>query len=92
MSSCGNPLDRAETTEPRCYIGVWPACGCIRFVTTDEPKYAKDNAKEISRLMKAGYRVENITVAEFKGGARKFGCKDKNACLNPNTKNRKIPA
>ena len=72
--------------EPRCYIGVWPACGCIRFVTTDDPEYEKDNAKEIAKLVRKGYRVENITVAEFRTGPRKFGCKDTAACLNPNRK------
>ena len=82
MSNLRNDLDSA--VEPRCYIGVWPACGCIRFVTTDEPEYAKDNAKEIAKLLKRGYRVENITVAEFKGGTRKFGCKDTANCPNPN--------
>ena len=75
-------LDKVAT--PRCYIGVWPACGCIRFVTTDEPEYAKDNAKEIAKLMKRGYRVENITIDEFKTGPRKFGCKDTANCQNPN--------
>ena len=66
--------------EPRCYIGVWPACGCIMFVSADEPEYDKDNAKEIARLIRAGYRVENITVDEFKAGPRKFGCFNPEVC------------
>lgn len=78
--------------EPRCYVGIWPACDCIRFVTTDEPEQEKDNAKKVARLIRAGYRVENITVKEFKEGRRKFGCKDKNACPNPHAnKTRKTP-
>ena len=82
-----------RAVEPRCYIGVWPACGCIRFVTADEPEYEQDNAKEIAKLVRRGYRVENITVAEFKAGPRKFGCRDVNACINPfANKNRKVPA
>ncbi len=55
----------------------------------DDPRDAEDNAKEIARLVKAGYRVENITVKEFKEGPRKFGCRDIADCKNPNNPARK---
>ena len=71
-----------------CYVGIWPACDCIRFVTADEPEYAKDNAKEIARLIRAGYSVERLTVKEFKEEHR-FGCKDELQCPNPHAKRKK---
>jgi hypothetical protein len=75
--------------ERRCYIGTWPACGCIRFVSADDPDYEADNAKEVARLIRMGYRVENITVAEFKSGTRNFGCDHQDACLNPHNRKAK---
>ena len=70
-----------------CYIATWPACGCILFVTIDEPEHAKDNAKEIARCIKAGYSINRVTVAAFKAGEHgKFGCQDVLNCQNPYNK------
>jgi hypothetical protein len=50
-----------STEQAYAYIGRAP-CGCIRFATVDEPRHAKDNAKEIAKVIKAGYTVERVTV------------------------------
>ena len=79
-----------------CYIGIWPACNCIRVVAADEPEYAKDNAKTIAKLIRAGYTIERVTVEKFKKGPKKFGCKfDRNelgTCPNPHANPRRKAA
>ena len=79
--------------ESWCYIAAWPACGCIRFVTMDEPECAKDNAKGLARCIKAGYTVNHVTVADFKTNKYgEFGCADKANCPNPYAKRRALLA
>lgn len=66
-----------------CYIGVWPECGCIRFVSVDD-ETMKDNHKKIAELIRGGYTVNHVTIADFNAGKHgKFGCKDENTCPNP---------
>jgi len=80
-------------SEAFCYIATWPACGCIRFVTADEPDMATANAKNIARCVKAGYTVNRVTVADFKAGKHgNFGCADKENCPNPHAKRKAMRA
>lgn len=51
----------AERAATPAYIGRAP-CGCIRFACVDEPVHAKDNAKEIAKLIRDGWTVERVTV------------------------------
>lgn len=79
----------ADNRAEYCYIGSWPACGCIRFITSDKPEYAKDTGKKIGKLIRDGYAVNRILIADFKAGKHgTFGCKAiKNHeydCPNPN--------
>jgi hypothetical protein len=52
---------KEEREQAPAYIGRRP-CGCIGFATVDDPKYAKDNAKEIAKVIKLGWTVERVTV------------------------------
>ena len=72
-----------------CYIGVWPACGCIRYVSMDDPQCAGTNAKEVARLIRLGYNVERITVAAFQKRQHQFRCKRPGNCPNPHNKARR---
>ena len=47
--------------EVPAYIGRCK-CGAIRFTTVDKPEYAKDNAKEIAKCIRAGLIIERVTV------------------------------
>lgn len=82
----------SERDATHCYIGTWPACGCVRFVTVDAPEHAKDNAKEIAKLVRAGYAVNRVTIEEFRSDKTTFGCKDEAACPNPWTKKKRRAA
>lgn len=70
-----------------CYIGIWAGCRCIRFVTVDSPDYRTENAKEVARLIRHGYEVQHVLIADFKAGKHgTFGCADKARCPNPHAK------
>ncbi len=48
------------------------SCGCMVFASMDDPRLAKDNAREIASCIREGFTVERVPVEE----ARKlpFGC------------------
>ena len=50
----------------RCYVGVAPGCACWVAAAVDEPKYAKDNAKEIARWIRDGLTVQNMDTEEVR--------------------------
>ena len=56
-------------SERFAYVARRP-CGCMIAAAVDDPKYAKDNAKEISRWIRDGLTIERVSVervrAEFK--------------------------
>lgn len=63
-------MTQEERDKAMCYIGR-SSCGCVVAVAVDEPKYQKDNAKEIGNWIRNGLTVERMSVVE----ARKtFGC------------------
>ena len=41
------------------YVG-YRACGCMCFAAVDKPCVMQDNAKEISKLLKNGIRIERV--------------------------------
>ena len=78
------------TAEDGCYIGIWPECRCIRFVSVDIPAMSKDNAKDIARLIRLGYQVQHVLCSDFNAGKHgKFGCVYPNNCQNPHV--RRLP-
>ena len=40
------------------------SCGCICFAVIDNPDHKKETAKEIGKLIRAGYAIERVT-SEF---------------------------
>jgi len=50
-----------NTADVPAYIAYKP-CGCVVMIATDEPQWAADNAKEVAKCIRAGYRVEHTTV------------------------------
>lgn len=54
-----------KTNEDRdaamCYIGRRP-CGCVGFAAVDEPAHASDNAKEVAKVIRAGWTIERQSV------------------------------
>lgn len=51
--------------EHRCLVGI-EDCGCIRAVVVIGYGHDADAYRDASKWAKAGARIENMTVAEFK--------------------------
>lgn len=47
------------------YAGVLP-CGCIVAVTTDKPKYQRENAREVAKWMRQGMAIDRRTIGDIK--------------------------
>ena len=45
-------------------------CSCDGWigVAVDEPRFAKENAKSVAAWMRAGFRIEKITVNDVRTG------------------------
>lgn len=72
-----------------CYIASNPPCGCIRWVSVDQPQYAKENGKNTANMIQAGYQVSRVRIDEFKAGTHgQFGCKDTACPKHPDDKKR----
>jgi hypothetical protein len=58
---------------------MWPIArnvgGGMIFATVDKPEYAKDNGKEVGKLIRQGFSVSRVTGAEVKRPGV-FGHKD----------------
>jgi hypothetical protein len=57
-------------TEPNLtpvFAGICP-CGGWIAVIVDTPEHAARNAKEVSRLMRQGFRIDKITVDDVRTG------------------------
>jgi hypothetical protein len=68
------------TTEPMCYVGKAP-CGCYLFASVDNPERAKENAKEIGKLIRAGWTIEKQTCQWVRDGNLNFDCPHRNCRL-----------
>jgi hypothetical protein len=49
------------TEEAMCYVGIKP-CGCCVAAAVDNPEWAKDTAKAVSKWMRDGLTIERRTV------------------------------
>lgn len=58
-----------------CYIARKPDCGCIVMAVVDEPRHAKDTAKEIAKCIRDGLTIERVTVGYVR--THELGCKHK---------------
>jgi hypothetical protein len=47
-------------------------CGGWVGVTVDVPEHARDNAKEVARWMRAGFRIDKITVQSVRDGSSRM--------------------
>lgn len=61
-----------ETEEQRasqpCFIALCATCGKIIACVVKLPERAKDNAREVSKWVRAGLTVNTITVSEVHTG------------------------
>jgi hypothetical protein len=48
-------------------------CGALVFAMVDDPRFSKDTAKEVAKLIKAGYTVERTTTADVRAAV--WGCR-----------------
>ena len=55
-----------------CYVGR-KTCGCIVYVTVDDPNRTAQTGKDVAEAIKLGLTVERMTIDDFKAG--RFGCK-----------------
>lgn len=53
--------DINDTAALPAYVAIAP-CGCTKMACVDEPKHAKDTAKEIAACIRYGWRIERVTV------------------------------
>jgi hypothetical protein len=58
-----------------CYVGIKP-CGCVTCATVDSPEHGKDVAKDVSRYIKDGLKVERIPVEEARTRLKRCECKE----------------
>ena len=59
-------------------LAAWcKGCRGLMFVAADLPEMAKDNAKEISKAIKRGYRIGTVLTKEV-WAMPSIGCKCKN--------------
>ena len=49
------------------YIARRP-CGCIVIAIVDEPRHAKDTAKDVAKAIRQGYAVERVTIEVVRAG------------------------
>ncbi len=49
-------------------VALCPTCGHLKACAVVSPEFAKDNAKEVSRWIKAGLTVKTIPVSEVRTG------------------------
>lgn len=57
------------TPEPRDERPCWVAyatCGHMIYAAADEPEYAKDNARQVAKLIRDGYRVEKAATSDVR--------------------------
>jgi hypothetical protein len=55
-----------------CYVGV-KSCGCVVAGCVDDPRFAKETAKFIARLVRDGYAVKHVPINEANMRACKCG-------------------
>jgi len=64
----------SEEQEEMCFIGKCRGCGAIRLAIVDEPEYAEDTQKKVSRAMKSGLVIRTVTAEEVRTGNWKCTC------------------
>ena len=51
-----------------CYAARYPGRKGYGMITVDRPPFAKDNAKEIAKVIREGGTIERVTIEEAKAG------------------------
>ena len=49
-------------------------CGCWVVAMSDIPEMAKDNAREIGRCMRQGYRIDRCAAEDIRSGKLPMRC------------------
>lgn len=55
-----------------CYAARFPGKTGYVMITVDAPDYAKDNAKEIAKVIRQGGTIERVTVEQAKAGMLEY--------------------
>lgn len=55
----------SDDDNTNCFVSRC-VCGGITFASVDVPERRKSNAKDVAALIKAGRRIENMTVSEVR--------------------------
>ncbi len=57
-----------------CFVAICKCgCGKLVFASVDKPEMAKDNAKEVAKLIRDGLTIEKMTVADVRTADWHFG-------------------
>ena len=51
-----------ETATEMAYVATVPSCGCMVACTVDDPKHARDTAKEVASWVRDGLTISRHTV------------------------------
>lgn len=49
-----------------CFIARCHKCSGLVFASVDTPDHRGDNAKEVAKLIRKGYRIDNMPVSEVR--------------------------
>jgi hypothetical protein len=80
----GRGIMTDNSGETPCFVALCE-CGGWKAVMVDVPEMAKDNAKEIGKLMRAGFSIEKRKVYQIRSGESPI-CK----CPRKQDKQRKL--
>lgn len=71
------------------YVGTHSSCGGWVYLGVDNPNYAKDTAKDVADLIRRGYAVSRMTVAEARKLTTACECKRKHAAASHSSEGEK---
>lgn len=57
------------------YVGLCPTCKSVRFASVDIPDMKRENAREVSKLIREGFDVERWTVERVRAANWACSCK-----------------
>lgn len=60
------------TEETMCYVARFSGKPGFGYIAVDLPEHAKDNAKELSKLIRGGATIERVTIDAARDGIREF--------------------
>ena len=64
---------REDSAKALCYIGKAP-CGCYLYAAVNDGEDKKGLARDIARMVRAGWTIETKTVQWVRDGGLNFNC------------------